>query len=137
MSRRADWRRAISAATFPVGMRPIKATLLSLPIDADGRLCAWRDDIATTTGLPVRTVDRHLARACDAGWLTHDVQGGHGRRGTYTVSIPTAEVVRHKWHANPEVVRQRKLRATRRVINLVQRQSQNDSAVHLITGRRR
>jgi RNA polymerase sigma factor (sigma-70 family) len=46
-------------------------------------------------------------------------------------------IIAERLRLNPEVVRQRKLRATRRVINFVQRQSQNDSAVHLITGRRR
>ena len=45
-------------------------------------------------------------------------------------------VIAERLRLNPEVVRQRKLRATRRVIEFVRRQSQTDSAVHLVTGRR-
>jgi RNA polymerase sigma factor (sigma-70 family) len=37
---------------------------------------------------------------------------------------------------NPDVVRQRKLRATRKIIDLVNRLSQTGSVVHLTTGRR-
>jgi RNA polymerase sigma factor (sigma-70 family) len=46
-------------------------------------------------------------------------------------------IIAERLRLNPDVVRQRKMRATRRVIDFVHRQSQNDSAVHLITGRRR
>jgi RNA polymerase sigma factor (sigma-70 family) len=45
-------------------------------------------------------------------------------------------VIAERLRLNPELVRQRKLRATKRVIEFVSRQSQTDSAVHLITGRR-
>jgi RNA polymerase sigma factor (sigma-70 family) len=44
-------------------------------------------------------------------------------------------IIAERLGLTPEVVRQRKLRATRRVIDFVQRLSQNDSAVHLITRR--
>lgn len=104
MSRRAQWRAAVSAAPFSTGMRPVKATLLSLPIDVDGTLTAWREQIAETTGLPLRTIDRHLARACDAGWLRHDAHGGHGRRARYNVQLPS-EVARHVWQTNTRVAR--------------------------------
>lgn len=96
MSRRTMWRRAVTSTPFPVGMRPVKATLLSLPMNPDGILEAWRDDVAAAAGVPLRTLDRHLARACSASWLHQQVRGGHGRRAVYTARIP-GEVVRHKW----------------------------------------
>lgn len=46
-------------------------------------------------------------------------------------------VIAERLRLNPEVVRQRKLRATRRVIEFVRRQSQTDSAVHLVAGQRK
>jgi RNA polymerase sigma factor (sigma-70 family) len=45
-------------------------------------------------------------------------------------------VIAEKLGLDPNVVRQRKLRATRRVINLVQSPSQNASGIHLLTRRR-
>ena len=45
-------------------------------------------------------------------------------------------VIAERLRLSSDVVRQRKVRATRRVIDFVERRSQNDSAVHLITGRR-
>jgi RNA polymerase sigma-70 factor (ECF subfamily) len=45
-------------------------------------------------------------------------------------------VIAERLRLNPDVVRQRKLRATRRVIEFMRRQSQTDSAVHLVTGQR-
>ena len=104
MNRRRDqWRQAVRAAPFPVGMRPVKATLLSLPVRTDGTVKAWRSELMEATGLPARTLNRHLARAVEAGWLRQDAHGGNGRRSVYTVSFPT-EVVRHKWPATQKVV---------------------------------
>jgi RNA polymerase sigma-70 factor (ECF subfamily) len=45
-------------------------------------------------------------------------------------------VIAERLHLSPDVVRQRKLRATRRVIDFVRSQSQNASSVHLITRER-
>jgi RNA polymerase sigma-70 factor (ECF subfamily) len=45
-------------------------------------------------------------------------------------------VIAQRLRLNPALVRQRKLRATRRVIDFVQRKSQNDSFRHIITGQR-
>lgn len=45
-------------------------------------------------------------------------------------------VIAERLRLSPDVVRQRKLRATRRVIDFVRSQSQNVSSVHLITGQR-
>ena len=96
MSRRTTWLHAVTVAVFPVGLRPVKATLLALPVDADGIVTAWREDVASRVGLPRRTLDRHLSRACDAGWLAHVVRGGHGRKAVYEVQIPD-QVARQKW----------------------------------------
>jgi RNA polymerase sigma-70 factor (ECF subfamily) len=45
-------------------------------------------------------------------------------------------IIAEKLCLNPDLVRQRKLRATRRVIDFVQRKSQNLSFSHIITGQR-
>jgi RNA polymerase sigma factor (sigma-70 family) len=46
-------------------------------------------------------------------------------------------VIAERLRLNPEVVRQRKLRATRRVVEFVRSQSQNASAIHMVTGQKR
>lgn len=45
--------------------------------------------------------------------------------------------IAEKLRLSPDVVRQRKLRATRRVMDLVRGQSQKPSAIHIVAGRRR
>ena len=45
-------------------------------------------------------------------------------------------IIAERLRLNPDIVRQRKLRATRRVIDFVQRKSQNVSFSHIITGQR-
>lgn len=111
MSRRLTWRRTVASTPFPVGLRPVKATLLALPVDSNGVLTGWRDELAVTVGIPLRTLDRHLARAVAAGWLAHDVHGGHGRRARYTIRFPHEVVARHEWHTT-DVVARHPLRAT-------------------------
>jgi RNA polymerase sigma factor (sigma-70 family) len=44
-------------------------------------------------------------------------------------------VIAQRLQLNPDVVRQRKLRATRRVIDFVRRQSQTDSSNHIVVGK--
>jgi RNA polymerase sigma-70 factor (ECF subfamily) len=44
-------------------------------------------------------------------------------------------VIAQRLQLNPDVVRQRKLRATRRVIDFVRRQSQNDLPDHIVVGK--
>lgn len=46
-------------------------------------------------------------------------------------------VIAERLQLNPDVVRQRKLRATRRVMEFVRGQSQNQSPLHMVTGRKR
>jgi hypothetical protein len=87
-SRRATWARGVSSHQFTAGMRPVKATLLSLPMDPEGRVSAWRSELTDATGVPAGTLKRHLARAVKAGWLIHETHGGHGRRGTYRATFP-------------------------------------------------
>jgi len=45
-------------------------------------------------------------------------------------------IIAQKLQINPDVVRQRKLRATRRVIEFVRKQSQNDSPAHSLSGQK-
>jgi hypothetical protein len=56
----------------------------------DGDLRRWRYQLAEATGLPERTLDRHLQRAVDAGWLVRTVAGGNGRKAVYKANIPTS-----------------------------------------------
>jgi DNA-directed RNA polymerase specialized sigma24 family protein len=45
--------------------------------------------------------------------------------------------IAEKLRLNPDVVRQRKLRATRKVIDLVRGQSQKPSSIHIVAGQKR
>jgi RNA polymerase sigma factor (sigma-70 family) len=45
-------------------------------------------------------------------------------------------VIAERLRLSPDVVRQRKLRATRKVIEFVRRQSQSDAGVHIVSGRK-
>jgi hypothetical protein len=87
-----SWRRAIKSPKFPAKQRAIRATLLIMSdlMAADGSLCRWRRELVEATGLPERTVNRHLARAVKEGWLAHAAHGGHGRRGTYQAALPVS-----------------------------------------------
>jgi RNA polymerase sigma-70 factor (ECF subfamily) len=46
-------------------------------------------------------------------------------------------VIAERLHLNPDVVRQRKLRATRRVIDFVRGRSQNPSSFHIMSGQKK
>lgn len=87
---RNRWQKAVASAVFPASQRPVKATLLVLAglLTPSGELNVWRDEMAQATGLPVRTLNRHLQRAVEDGWLIRDVPGGHGRRSLYRAAIP-------------------------------------------------
>ena len=87
---RLRWSRALAAAAVPASLRPMKAGLLSLVplMSPEGELHAWRKEMTTATGLPVRTLTRQLQRAVEGGWLVRDIPGGHGRRSLYRATIP-------------------------------------------------
>lgn len=84
------WRQAVASSAFPATERAIRGTLLCLVdlMTSTGELMVWRDELIDVTGLPARTIDRHLARAVAAGWLTHETQGGKRRRAVYRATIP-------------------------------------------------
>lgn len=88
---RLRWQKALRSTEFPAGLRVVRGTLLALldEVTPDGELCAWRDQLAVAAGLPSRTLDRHLQRAVDAGWLVRKVSGGNGRRAVYRTAIPS------------------------------------------------
>ncbi len=92
MSRRLLWQREVSRTAFDVGMRPVKATLLSIAslMTIDGRLEVWRDQLVDAAGVPPRTIDRHLDKAISAGWLRRTMPGGYKRRAVYVVTVPTS-----------------------------------------------
>ncbi len=88
---RVHWRTAIKSPAFPAELRSIGRTLLLVfdLMTADGVLFRWRDEIGDAAGLPLRTTDRHLARAVAAGWLIHaKPHGGNGRRSIYYAAVP-------------------------------------------------
>jgi len=91
---RAQWRREVKRGEFPAGLRIARATLLLLPMTAEGIITATNEEMAEQTGLPVRTLSRHLAKAVDAGWLERITRGGIGARSRYRAAVPG---VRHDW----------------------------------------
>lgn len=104
---RLRWARAIKSDAFPQEHRVIRGTLLCL-VDLmlpTGELKVWRDQMARATGLPTRTLDRHLQRAVEAGWLIRDTPAGRKRQSVYRTAIPFADPdgsVRHFWRAEDE-----------------------------------
>ncbi len=97
---RLRWRQAVASDAFPRSERVVRGTLLCLVdlMAPTGELSVYREQIVATTGLPARTVDRHLARAVAAGWLRHEQHGGQGRRSLYVAQIPgdsASEVARY------------------------------------------
>lgn len=87
---RVQWRTAVAGPTFPAELRVIRGTLLTLVevMTTAGVIQEYRPRLAKVTGLPERTVDRHLARAVDTGWLTHPTVGGNGRPSQYVAAFP-------------------------------------------------
>lgn len=87
---RLRWRQAVASDRFPRTERVVKGTLLALAelMASTGELHEWRDSIAEATGLPVRTLNRHLERAVSLGWLMREVPGGNGRKSLYRAVIP-------------------------------------------------
>jgi hypothetical protein len=89
---RLRWQQALKAAPFSASQRTVKATLLTLVdlMAVTGELEVWREEMVQATGLPPRTLDRHLHRAVEDGWLVRAVPGGHGRRSLYRAVIPAS-----------------------------------------------
>ncbi len=96
MSRR-QWLRELQRGRFPTGQRIMRGTLLCLPMTTAGGIVATDTDIAWDTGLPRRTVSRHLAAAVDSGWLVKGSRGGTGGRVRFRAAVPTVEPVSQKW----------------------------------------
>ena len=90
MSRRSEWQAAVRSDHFPAGLRVVRGTLLLLVplMRATGEVVRSEDEMLDATGLPRRTLQRHLARAVEAGWLTFRVRGGNGRAARYDAAIP-------------------------------------------------
>ena len=89
--KRAAWARTIERDGPGPQLRSIKATMLVLSkrMAADGQLARWMDDLLAYTGLPRRTLERHLARAVASGWLVHVVRGGKNRKAVYQAAHPS------------------------------------------------
>jgi hypothetical protein len=88
---RKQWLAAVRGPSFPRDLRTVRGTLLLIAplMTTDGEMNVWREKLRIETGLPLRTVTRHLHRAVDAGYLEHDIHGGHGRPGKYLASVPS------------------------------------------------
>lgn len=104
---RLRWRQAVASDRFPRTERVIRGTLLCLVhlMTPTGELKAWREDMVDATGLPARTLDRHLSRAVDAGWLIRETPAGKRRMAVYLATIPDdapTSSVRHSWRAEDQ-----------------------------------
>lgn len=100
---RLRWRQAVASDAFPRTERVLKGTLLCLVelMSPTGEVHEWRDTIADTTGLPVRTLTRHLQRAVDLGWLVREIPGGNGRKSLYRAVVPGESCVPEVAHNFP------------------------------------
>jgi hypothetical protein len=108
MTSRRQWLAAVKVAPFPASQRPMKATLLVLAdrMTATGELHVWREEMVKATGVPPRTLDRHLHHALIAGWLVRKVCGGNGRRSLFLATIPGESCAPHAAHnSEPEAGR--------------------------------
>jgi hypothetical protein len=78
------------ASRFPPELRWLRGTLLCLVevMQPDGTLAVNNERLVEATGLPVRTIGRHLARAVAEGWLLHLTRGGNGRPAAYAAAMP-------------------------------------------------
>lgn len=103
---RAGWLRAIRAAEWPSSARVFRATAKDLAelMQPDGTLRRLRPVLADHLDMPTRTVDHHLSRLVEAGWL---VRIEHGRRGHIPVyQASTPEIARNVQRASdPEIAR--------------------------------
>lgn len=92
---KARWRHAVEVKWLAAYSRPTKSTLLSVChlMDRDGTLLASRQEIHDATGIPLRTIDRHLANACELGWLTRTSNGHRGACAVYQAALPTEAIV--------------------------------------------
>jgi hypothetical protein len=89
-SSRAVWLAAVAASRWPTSQRPVKGTLLSLGrlMRPDGALERPRDELADGTGLPRRTLERHIALAVDAGWLVRERRAYRTSHAVYRAAYP-------------------------------------------------
>jgi hypothetical protein len=87
---RVRWRSAVAGPAFPAHLRVLRGTLLTLVgvMTPDGLIRAARPRLAEVTGLPPRTLDRHLSRGVAAGWLTHQTHGQKYVLPEYRASVP-------------------------------------------------
>lgn len=92
---RARWRHAVEVKWIAAYSRPTKSTLLSIChlMTASGELLVTRQEMHEATGIPTRTIDRHLATACDLGWLTRVSSGHRGAPAIYRASLPVEAIV--------------------------------------------
>lgn len=85
-----EWLAAVRRATWPSSARTFRGTVLDIaPLVVEcGTLSVPQTLIERRTGLPSRTVEHHLRRLCEMGWLVHERRGGQGRLPLYRVQIP-------------------------------------------------
>lgn len=101
---RAQWEAAIRTdARWPSSSRVVRGTLLALAAQMrpDGVIRHLpRNALAARVGLPRRTLERHLARAVDLGWLTRR-RGQKHQPAEYRAAIPAVSACQ-EWRAeNP------------------------------------
>ncbi len=88
---RARWVQIVKRFPLPASRRVMRSTLLQLAdlmVPSTGELSRWWDEMEGATGLPRRTLERHIGWAVEYRLLVHTVRGGHGRKGGYAAADP-------------------------------------------------
>lgn len=91
-----SWRHAITRSDLPATTRHVLLTL-SVFMDEAGQSCYPSvEDLMAATGLSKNAVLKHLAEACEAGWLVrrpHGYRGQKWRRFEYEACWPGRDLV--------------------------------------------
>jgi hypothetical protein len=70
------------------GLVHLRGNAYDVCLDADGTLRVGRERMAESTGIPARTLDRHLRDAVALGWLMRERRGQKGVVAVYRAAVP-------------------------------------------------
>jgi hypothetical protein len=97
---RDTWQRALMGPCKGLS-RDVRMTLLacSYYMTKDGRLSKPEATLAAAAAIETRALARHRKYAVEAGWLTRESAGHHGRTAVYRASLPVSQtglrIVKH------------------------------------------
>lgn len=95
-----QWLRELQQSQLPAGQRIMRGTLMCLPVSPMGDVTGNDDDLSYATGLPRRTIARHLSKAVESGWLEKVARGGNGNRTRYRIAIPSEPLMTNECAIN-------------------------------------